>query len=67
MAQIEPSVKKVDKSKDFRAFMKSAKAEVKETDSTNQWNIKSTSNDVIAKRGHFTDYYCLFVKFIKFM
>ena len=36
MAQIEPSVKKVDKSKDFRAFMKSAKAEVKESDSTNQ-------------------------------
>jgi len=33
MAQIEPQVKKVDKSKDFRAFMKTAKADVKEGDS----------------------------------
>jgi hypothetical protein len=32
MAQIEPQVKKVDKSKDFRAFMKTAKADVKEGD-----------------------------------
>ena len=33
MAQIEPQVKKVDKSKDFRAFMKTAKADVKDGDS----------------------------------
>lgn len=67
MAQIEPQVKKVDKSKDFRAFMKSAKAEVKESESTIQWNLESDSLNVSALRGLYTDFYCLFVKFIKFM
>jgi len=33
MAQIEPQTKKVDKSKDFRAFMKTVKADAKEGDS----------------------------------
>jgi len=32
MSQIEPQVKKVDKSKDFRAFMKTAKSDVKDGD-----------------------------------
>lgn len=41
MAQIEPPIKKVDKSKDFRAFMKTVKADAKEGDSEklNQWHI----------------------------
>jgi len=39
MAQIEPQTKKIDKSKDFRAFMKTVKADVKEGDSEkmNHW------------------------------
>ena len=52
MAQIEPPTKKVDKSKDFRAFMKTVKADAKEGDSEkmNQWHIvwvKFDSKDYI--------------------
>ena len=52
MAQIEPQTKKVDKSKDFRAFMKTVKADAKEGDSEkmNQWHIvwvKFDSKDYI--------------------